>query len=150
LYQNTGMTMDGILNISEAANLALHAGMLLARARGQALAVRVMATELDASYDHLTKVLQRLTKAGLVRATRGPGGGFVLAKSPERIQLLDLYEAIDGKFSMRRCLFGRKACPARNCVMGDLVDRLNHQVLEHLKGRRLSDLIVAESQEGKP
>ncbi len=131
--------METMLNISEAANLALHAGVLLARAEGQPLSARSMADKLDVSYDHLAKVLQRLDRAGLVRATRGPGGGFSLAKKPGSIRLVDLYEAIDGKLAVSRCLFGRKVCFTEQCVMGNLLDRLNYQVREHLQKTRLSD-----------
>jgi Rrf2 family protein len=140
--------MDSVLNISEAANLGLHAGMVLAKAQGKPVSARQMAAGLHVSYDHLAKVLQRLTKAGLVKATRGPTGGFVLAKDPQRIRLLDLYQAIDGKFTVSRCLFGRKACPGGTCVMGDLLDRLNHQVREHLEERRLSDFMPGETGKG--
>ncbi len=140
--------MDSVLNISEAANLALHAGMLLAKAGGEPRSARTMAAELKVSYDHLAKVLQRLTKAGLVQATRGPGGGFTLSREPSRIRLLDLYEAIDGKFSVSRCLFGRKACLGGACVMGDLLERLNRQVREHLEGRRLSDFTADAAGKG--
>jgi len=140
--------MDSMLNISEAANLALHAGMLLAKAGGEPRSARAMAAELKVSYDHLAKVLQRLTKAGLVQAMRGPGGGFTLAREPARIRLLDLYEAIDGKFSVSRCLFGRKSCPADGCVMGDLLERMNRQVREHLEGRRLSDFVAKDAGKG--
>jgi Rrf2 family protein len=140
--------MDSVLNISEAANLALHAGMVLAQAAGKPVSARQMAESLQVSYDHLAKVLQRLTKAGLVRATRGPTGGFVLAKPAQRIRLLDLYQAIDGKFTVSRCLFGRKSCPGGTCIMGDLLDTLNHQVREHLAGRRLSDFVPGNAEEG--
>lgn len=139
--------MDHVLNISEAANLALHAGMALALAQGRPVSARTMAAELKVSYHHLAKVLQRLTKAGLVEATRGPGGGFVLGKDPQRIRLLDLYEAIDGKFSVGTCLFKRQSCPGGKCVMGNLLERLNGQVLEHLKGKRLSDFSLAKSSQ---
>jgi Rrf2 family protein len=140
--------MDSVLNISEAANLALHAGMVLAKAAGKPVSARQMAESLQVSYDHLAKVLQRLTKAGLVRATRGPTGGFVLTKPAQRIRLLDLYQAIDGTFTVNRCLFGRKACPGGACIMGDLLDSLNHQVREHLAGRRLSDFVPGKAEEG--
>ena len=140
--------MDSVLNISEAANLALHAGMVLAKAQDKPVSARQMAGALQVSYDHLAKVLQRLTKAGLVRATRGPTGGFVLAKDPRHIRLLALYEAIDGKFTNKRCLFGRKSCPGGACVMGDLLDSLNHQVREHLAGRRLSDFVPEKTGKG--
>lgn len=141
--------METILNISEAANLALHAGVALAKAGGGPLSARSMSETMKVSYDHLAKVMQRLDKAGLVTATRGPGGGFSLAKKPGSIRLIDLYEAIDGKLTISHCLFGRRTCFNDVCIMGDLLARLNDQIREHLRETRLSDLAGGPpSQEG--
>jgi Rrf2 family protein len=46
--------------------------------------------------EYLRKVLQRLTRARLVQSERGRGGGFRLGKSPSKITLLDIVEAIEG------------------------------------------------------
>ena len=44
----------------------------------------------------LEQIFQRLRKADLVRGKRGPGGGYVLTRAPERISLRDVVEAIEG------------------------------------------------------
>jgi Rrf2 family protein len=41
------------------------------------------------------RILRRLVAAGLLRGTSGPGGGYALAKSPKRITLLDIIEAVE-------------------------------------------------------
>ncbi|MCA9291956.1 MAG: Rrf2 family transcriptional regulator, partial [Phycisphaerales bacterium] len=38
------------------------------------------------------KVLTSLSQAGLVRGSRGPGGGFTLAKPPKRIRIYDIFK----------------------------------------------------------
>ncbi|HUT28292.1 MAG TPA: Rrf2 family transcriptional regulator [Sedimentisphaerales bacterium] len=46
--------------------------------------------------EYLTKLMQDLVKANILRSKRGPGGGFSLAKSLSKITLLDIIEAIEG------------------------------------------------------
>jgi Rrf2 family transcriptional regulator, iron-sulfur cluster assembly transcription factor len=59
----------------------------------------------------LAKILNQLTYKGLVKATRGPGGGFQLLRPPEEIMLGDVIEAIDGFDTIRdRCVLGLDAC----------------------------------------
>ena len=44
----------------------------------------------------LLEILHDLVKGGILRSTRGGGGGFALARRPEDITLLDVIEAVDG------------------------------------------------------
>jgi Rrf2 family protein len=43
----------------------------------------------------LYRILRRLVDAGLLRGTSGPGGGYALAKPPQRITLLDIVEGVE-------------------------------------------------------
>lgn len=51
--------------------------------------------EIPARY--LEQIFQKLRRAGIVRAKRGPGGGYRLARSPEAISLADLVVAVQGR-----------------------------------------------------
>lgn len=132
--------MDNILKISEAASLAMHACTYLAAKNGEKVSTREIASALDASEHHLAKVMQRLTKAALVTPARGPKGGFVLARKPDTITLLEVYEAIEGDFMASNCLLGSKVCKGEKCILGDLLEMLNREVLDYLKGTRLSEI----------
>ena len=70
----------------------------------------VMADGLSASEAHLAKVLQRLAKAGLVTGTRGPGGGFRLTRPAKEISAREVYEAIEGRLQVERCMVGKPLC----------------------------------------
>jgi len=75
-----------ILNITEAANLALHSLVYLANHQAAwPISTARAAAPFSASEAHLNKVFQRLNKAGLVGSVRGPRGGFVLAREPAEI-----------------------------------------------------------------
>ena len=58
----------------------------------------------------LAKILQKLTKAGVVTSFRGVKGGFRLAKKPQQISLLDIIEAIEGPAAMNRCAVDASIC----------------------------------------
>jgi len=121
--------------------LAMHAVVLLAARPGQRLCTARMAETLGASEAHLAKVMQRLGRAGLVRSARGRGGGFVLARRPERISLLEVYQAVEGPVPTGGCLFEKPVCSGQRCILGSLVARVNRQAREYLARTMLSDLV---------
>jgi len=132
--------MSNILKISEAASLAMHAAVLLADGSGAQKSTREIADLLRASEAHLSKVLQRLTKAGIVRSTRGPRGGFVLAKPAGDLTLLDVYESMEGSFEPAVCIFDAPVCNGGPCIFGGLLETVNRRFRDSLSGTALSDL----------
>lgn len=132
--------MSNVLHISEAASLALHATTYLAGCSGRSVTSREIARTLKVSHAHLSKVLQRLQRAGIVNSSRGPQGGFSLARSADRVTLLQVYEAIEGRLRLDRCLFDRPVCNGENCLLGSLLVKFNQEIKEHLQNTRLSAL----------
>jgi len=55
---------------------------------------------------YLQKVLQNLAQAGLVHSRSGPGGGYVLARSPDHITILDVVNAVSPLERIRHCPLG--------------------------------------------
>jgi len=131
--------MTNILKISEAASLALHTVVILAANPEKLLLTKELASTLRASEAHLSKVLQRLEKARIVKSTRGPKGGFKLERPGDEITLLEVYEAIDGKLSSSNCLLNECICNG-DCIMGKLLGELNNQVRNYLVKTKLSTL----------
>ncbi len=90
---------------------------------------------------YLSKVLQSLAKAGLVRGQRGLGGGFLFAGDPGKITVLEVINAVDPLERILTCPLGLKQhgtnlCPL-HCGMNDAVTRI-----ESTFGRaRLTDLL---------
>lgn len=132
--------MSNILKISEAASIALHAMIILARKQNELISVKDIAGQLEISGNHLSKVMQRLVKAELVTSVKGGKGGFKLAKKPEDINFLEIYEAIDGKFKPSTCLLNKPSC-MHECIMGSLTNSVNKQVEEFFKNTRLTDFV---------
>jgi len=131
--------MANMLRISDAASLALHAAVMLAVNPGKEVSTRRIASQLNASEAHLSKVLQRLAKAGLVTSTRGPKGGFTLQKRADKVRLLDVYETIEGPLVPNHCLLGTPICDGK-CIFGDLLETVDRQIGDYLAGTNLSEL----------
>lgn len=132
--------MSNMLKVSEAASLGLHIMALLAADPERLVSVREAAKALKVSEAHLAKVMQRLAKAGLVESIRGPRGGFLLARPPEEMTLLEVYEAIEGPIVVRKCLFSTKLCDGEHCIFGGMLNSVDAQVREYLAGTKLSEI----------
>ena len=130
--------MASLVKISEAASLGLHAMMVLARDSHILYSAGELSKVLNASEAHLAKVLQRLVKEGLVKSARGPKGGFTLGRSAELINLLQIYEAIEGPLTAVECLLPEPVCKDRKCVFGDLIQTLNRQISERMASTTLA------------
>ena len=134
--------MANILKFSEAAIIALHSMFMLAMNMDRLLSTKELSETISASENHLSKVMQRLIKVGLVTSIRGPKGGFKLGKKPEQITFLDIYEAIDGKLELDDCLLTAKMCsPNAECILGSLITDINKQVKDSLASKSLLDIV---------
>lgn len=136
-----------LLHISESASLGLHTMALLARRSEDSLSCRDMAVMLGASAHTLSKVLQRLSKSGLVESLRGPGGGFSLSGDPQKISLLQIFEAIEGPMGKPRCLLSSPVCNGKSCVLGGLVESVQEQVRAYFATTSLERLAATVHME---
>lgn len=140
--------MTGLLRLSDAYTLAFHAITYMAAQRdGRPVAVTEMAGTFHVSQAHLSKVLQRLAKLGLLVSRRGPRGGFSLGRQATDVTLLEIHEAIDGPLPKHSCLLGRSLCAKGSCVMAELVRTMSQQFREHMAKTRLSDVKIELPEE---
>ena len=94
--------MAKIFSMSEAASIAIHSMVLIARNKDGINAVKI-AEQTGSSKNHISKVAQRLVKDDLLKSVRGPSGGFTLKKDPADITLLDIYQSIEGPLEITDC-----------------------------------------------
>jgi Rrf2 family protein len=85
------------MKLSRANSYAVHALVHMAgQPPGEPVASYLTAAARGVSEHYLLQLFRRLTRAGIVRAVGGPGGGFRLARPAQDITLLDVIEAVDG------------------------------------------------------
>jgi Rrf2 family protein len=132
--------MPRALKISEAASLAMHALGYLAKREDGPITSREIANWFEISEAHLSKVLQRLVKVELVRSVRGPRGGFILTREPESVTLLEIFEAIEGRFEPSQCLLSSAICDGESCILGQILVEANNMLRERLQTTTLVEV----------
>ncbi len=141
--------MSDILKISEAASLGLHTTAFMALDPETPQKVPAVANMLKVSEATLSKVMQRLHRAGLVDSIRGPKGGYKLRKKGDKTTLLEVYEAIEGSIPKAHCLLGNPVCTGADCILGGLVTKVNDEVRDYLSNTRLTDLAAVYQKREK-
>jgi len=87
------------MRLTHSAGYALVAvGHIARHADAGSILAKVIAERYDIPIDYLLKILQQLVRGGILHSTRGPRGGFVLARPAGKITLLQVVEASDGPF----------------------------------------------------
>jgi len=132
--------MGKIFNISEAASLAMHSMVLIAKNNGQ-LNAKEIANITQSSRNHLAKILQLLVKKNFLQSTRGPKGGFQLKKEPDQITMLEIYELIEGELISSNCGIHESECPFPKCVLGGFNKKFTTEFKEYLTNNKLIDLL---------
>lgn len=108
--------------LSQTAEYALRAVVWLASQPGAALTVHSIAEGTKVPPGYLSKVLQTLGRAGLVRSQRGLGGGFVLARPADQITALEVVDAVDPFVRIRSCPLGLPQHRERLCPLHQKLD----------------------------
>lgn len=132
------------------AQLAVQASILLAlQPEGQSCPVRELAAALSVPATYLTKVLQLLTHAGLLRANRGPNGGVHLALSPKELSLWDVLSAVEPAGEFERCLLGIGRCNDSNpCALHESWAPVRAQIVQMLRDRTLWEFACQARDKG--
>ena len=92
------------------------------------------------SLSYLEQLFARLRRSGLIKGTRGPGGGYRLAKPAAEITIAGIIVAVDEKLDITRC-GGRENCDeGERCLTHELWADISERLYEFLDGINLGDL----------
>ena len=84
--------------------------------------VREIALASGTPHQSLAKILHSLRNHGLVHSTKGPGGGYRLARPGDAMHLLEVIEAVDGRIELNKsCILGLDQCTDHaSCALHDV------------------------------
>lgn len=104
--------------------------------------IQEIAESYGISRNHLMKVVQQLASAGFVTSTRGSGGGLILPRAPEQINLADVIAEMEPDFAMVECFRENNQCvitPA--CRLPSMLARATRAYLDVMRSYTLADLL---------
>lgn len=101
-----------------------------------------LAKAIGAPPNYLGKLLQVLAQTGVVVSQKGLGGGFRLARRPERIRLYDVVEPIDHASRRSGCLMDGGRCSEENpCILHDRWAQVRDAYFRMLEESTIADLL---------
>jgi Rrf2 family protein len=108
-----------------------------------ALPLAMIADSQKISIAYLEQLFLKLRRAGLVKATRGPKGGYKLARTADEITIAEIMEATDESVRMNRCsVEGADWClGTKRCTTHDLWRALGDHIGDFLVGVSLQDVL---------
>ena len=72
--------------------------------------IRKIAAELNIPFYYLSKILNKLVRAGILSSSRGMKGGIKFEKDPTKISIYDIITTIDGEDIFNKCVLGLPTC----------------------------------------
>mgnify|MGYP001400776219 FL=1 len=96
------------------------------------------------SLSYLEQLFAKMRRRGVVKSVRGPGGGYVLAKTANKTRLSDIILAVDEPIKTTRCSpdTGRGCQPdGSKCATHELWDALRQHILGFLAQVSLEDVV---------
>lgn len=129
--------------ISQTAEYALRATVVLAEHAGECLTTSRIAKSAAIPGDYLSKVLQLMSRAGLVHAQRGLHGGFRLIRDPQTLSALEVIGAVEQIPRFKRCPASRKDHENGMCKLHQRLDEAMEGVEKVFASTYMSDLVEA-------
>ncbi|MFH1746801.1 MAG: Rrf2 family transcriptional regulator [Planctomycetota bacterium] len=108
--------------ISQTTEYALRAVVWLAHHPDQSLTAHEIAEATHVPAGYLAKVLQGLSRAGLLRSQRGLGGGFSLARPPADLSMWEVIQAVDPIRRITACPLGIETHGKKLCALHQQLD----------------------------
>ena len=136
-----------MLRLSKKAEYALMALKDLAsRPVSEAASAREIAERYRIPVELMAKVLQRLVRKNLLASHHGTRGGYHLARSPDRISVAHVIEAIDGPVMVTGCTTVDDECEQfATCNIRDPLWRIKDQIVQALNSYSLQALAADKS-----
>ncbi len=121
---------------------ALQAVLYLAlQPRGTLTTIKDLTTRLGVPYHFLGKIMQSLTRKGLLMSQKGASGGFALALPPQDITLFHIVESIDGVDFTKKCVIGFPECSGKNpCAVHHQWSGLRENIYEMLVRKNIAEM----------
>ena len=104
------------------------------------ISVKKISKKYNISFELLAKILQKLSKARILRAIQGPKGGYKLNDKYKNFTLIQLIEILEGPFGITGCLTDHNCEQISRCNIITPVERINSQVYKVFNQIKLNEI----------
>jgi Rrf2 family iron-sulfur cluster assembly transcriptional regulator len=117
---------------------------LAGRGDARAVSLAAIAEHQQISRPYLEQLFARLRRQGLVQSVRGPGGGYRLARPPEKLSVAEVVEAVDEPLRATRCAGHGAGCMkgGARCLTHDLWEQTGRHIRDYLAAVSLADVLA--------
>ncbi len=135
--------------LSKKTQYAFKALMYLAQQReGEPVLIAEISQKRNIPLKFLENILLELKKQGILESKKGKGGGYYLAKAPEKIFLADVLRLIDGPIALLPCVslhFYKQCgqCDEKNCGLHRIMIEVRDANLAILENKTVADISYA-------
>jgi Rrf2 family iron-sulfur cluster assembly transcriptional regulator len=138
------------LIFSRQCEYALQAVLFLAlEEEGKRVSIKDLTGKLGIPYHFLAKILQELSRKGLLDSHKGPAGGFSLGMPAKEITLFHIVEAIDGLDLTQKCVMGFPDCSGKHpCAVHEQWATLRDGIYSMLVSKNIAQLAVEMRKPG--
>lgn len=134
---------------SQTAEYTLRVVVFLAGRLGQPVTTRQIALATRVPEGYLAKVLQNLSRAGMITSQRGLHGGSVLAKDPATLSVHDVLQSVEPIRRITSCPLGIKSHGVNLCPLHKRLDQAMELVEDAFKQSTIADML-ADANPSKP
>lgn len=104
----------------------------------------------DVPEKFLAKIFQSLTKSGIIRSHRGVKGGFSLARPAMDISVMEIVEAIQGRYQIAKCLHSDNICDKNDCPVKTLLSEAQDALTDVFRRYTIDKLIEMQKEAEEP
>lgn len=100
-----------------------------------------IASEINENNHTVGKLLQKLTKAGIINSIKGPNGGFYITEQQRQLHVINIVEAIDGTEVFTECGLGFDKCSeSKPCPFHNEFKHVRNLFTEMCRQKKISEL----------
>lgn len=137
--------------ISKSSKYAIKAVLYLALHTNEEKKVMVkdIAIPINVPQAYIAKLLQELSKKGIISSTRGPKGGFYVSEANRKNTIMDIIYIIDGANKLGPCMMSLKNCDQdKPCPLHASIYPIKTKLIENFKNKKIIDL-TSDLKSGK-
>lgn len=131
------LTTKGRYAVTAVLDLAFHEG-------NGPVSLAAISERQRISLSYLEQLFARLRRNGVVKSTRGPGGGYTLNRDAEEISVSDVILAVDESCQVAGCDDTESCKGDYQCLTHDLWNELSNEIRAFLDGISLAEMMSNE------